>query len=326
MGEWGPSSVPADPRAVPKDFVSVADWPREALEEILGRARELKALRAKGTPVRTLEGRSVALYFEKPSLRTHATFEVGVFELGAHPLFLPPGQVRIGARESIVDAAKNLSLWCHAIVARTFEHSLVAQLAQHASIPIINALTDELHPCQVMADALTIAEHGDLRTARLVWLGDGNNVTRSLIHLAGRLGLHLTVCTPESRLPDAAFVRPSAEAARREGGDVVLETDPRVAVRKADFVYTDCWYSMGEEGQAEERRRILSPYQVNEDLLSRAPAQARVLHCLPAHRGEEITDGVIDSDRSLVLPQAENRLHAQKAVLEAVLSAPGPRG
>ncbi len=322
MGEWERWSVPTDPRALPKDFISVADWPREALESILSRAGELKALRAKGAPVRTLEGRSIALYFEKPSLRTHTTFEVGIYELGAHPIFLPPGQVRIGGRESVEDAARNLSLWCHALVARTFEHRLVVTLGEHASMPIVNALTDELHPCQVMADALTITEHADLRTARLVWVGDGNNVTRSLIHLAARLGMHLTVCSPESRLPDGGFLRPASEEARSEGGEIRLETDPRVAVRDADFVYTDSWYSMGEEEEAEERRRLLGPYQINADLLSGAPGRVRVLHCLPAHRGEEITDEVMDSNRSLIFPQAENRLHAQKAILEAVLPAP----
>lgn len=318
--------MPTEPTTLPKDFLSVADWPRGALEAILARAGELKALRAKGTPARTLEGRSVALYFEKPSLRTHATFQVGVFELGGFPVFLPPGQVRLGARESIADVARNLSLWCHVLVARTFEHGLLEGLARHASIPVINALSDDLHPCQVMADALTIAEQGDLQRARVVWIGDGNNVARSLIQLAGRLGLHLTVCTPEALRPAEAVVRGGAEAARREGGEVRLEIDPRVAVLEADFVYTDGWYSMGEEALAEKRRRLLAPYQVNRELLSAAPAGVRVLHCLPAHRGEEITDDVIDSERSLVLVQAENRLHVQKAILEAVLSAPGPRG
>jgi ornithine carbamoyltransferase len=305
---------------LPKDFISVADWPREALERIVARAAELKSLRRKGTPTPTLEGQSVALYFEKQSLRTHVTFEVGIFELGAHAVFLPPGQVAIGAREAIEDVARNLSRWCRALVARTYSHALVEELAQNATIPVINALTDDLHPCQAMADALTVAEHGELRRSRLVYLGDGNNVARSLIHLAGRLGMRLTISTPEARRPPAEALRWGAEAAGAEGGEVRFESDPRAAVRDADFLYTDAWYSMGEESEAEERRKLLAPYQISRQLLAEAPSGARVLHCLPAHRGEEITADVLDSERSLVFDQAENRLHAQKAILEAVAS------
>jgi ornithine carbamoyltransferase len=303
---------------VPKDFLSIADWPRVALERIVQRAHELKELRRKGTPVRTLEGRSVALYFEKPSLRTHVTFEVGVFELGGHPVFLPPGQVRLGTRESVADVALNLSRWCHAIVARTFSHRLVEELAQNATIPVINALTDDLHPCQAMADALTMDEHRDLAGARLVFLGNGNNVSRSLIHLAGKLGLHLVVCTPPELRPNAQTVEWGRDAARREGGEIRLETDPRTAVRDAGFLYTDTWYDMGEEARAEERRALLSPYQINRELLALAPPDVHVLHCQPAHPGEEITEDVLRSERSVVFEQAENRLHAQKAILEAV--------
>jgi ornithine carbamoyltransferase len=315
-------SVRAESGALPKDFVSLADWPRGALERILARGRELKELRRKGVPVRTLEGRSIALYFEKPSLRTHVTFEVGVFELGAHPVFLPPGQVRLGSRESVADVARNLSRWCHGLVGRTFSHALVEELARNATIPVINALTDDLHPCQAMADAMTVAEHGDLERARVVYLGNGNNVTCSLIHLAGRLGLRLTVCTPPGLRPPKGTVEWGTEAARREGGELRLETDPQKAVRDADFLYTDTWYDMGEESQADERRKILRPYQLNAELLALAPAEARVLHCQPAHPGDEITAEVMGSDQSLVFEQAENRLHAQKAILEALVTPP----
>jgi ornithine carbamoyltransferase len=197
----------------------------------------------------------------------------------------------------------------------------VEELAHHATIPVINALTDDLHPCQAVADAVTVAENGDLRGARIVYLGDGNNVARSLIHLTGRLGLRLTVCCPEERRPPERYLRWGLEAARREGGELRLEVDPKAAVRDADFLYTDTWYSMGEESEAPARRALLAPYQVNRELLALAPSGARVLHCLPAHRGEEITAEVLDSDRSLVLEQAENRLHAQKAILEAVVPA-----
>ena len=183
----------------PKDFISLADWSQPDLLRILARARELKALRRQRSPVRTLEGRSVLLYFEKPSLRTYVTFGVGVSELGGTPVYLPPGQVQIGEREVVEDVARNLTRWCDAVIARTYSHELVVELARHAGLPVINALTDYLHPCQALADALTIAEHGDLRADPLCYVGDGNNVAHSLIHLAGVLGMKLTICTPASR-------------------------------------------------------------------------------------------------------------------------------
>lgn len=298
----------------------MADWPRAALEEMLARARELKAARARHESVCTLEGRSVLLYFAKPSLRTFVTFGVGVSELGAYPVYLPPGQVNIGEREPIEDVARNLSRWCHAIVARTYGHDLLLGLARWGSVPVVNALSDLLHPCQAMADALTILEHGDLRRDRLVYLGDGNNVAHSLIHLAGRLGMKLTVCTPADYAPAPAIVERGRELAAESGGEIRLERDPPAAVKDADFLYTDVWASMGQEQEAAERRAVFAPYQVNEALLEAAPRGARVLHCLPAHRGEEITSGVLESERSLVFDQAENRLHAQKAILERLLA------
>ncbi len=315
-------SARADTSALPKDFLSLADWTRDALERIVARSLELKELRRKGSQTRTLEGRSIALYFEKPSLRTHVTFEVGAFELGAHPVFLPPGQVRVGARESVADVARNLSRWCHALVARTFSHALVEDLARYASIPVINALTDHLHPCQAMADAMTIAEHRKLAGARLVYLGNGNNVACSLIHLAGRCGLRLTVCTPPDLPPAEAVLSWGAEAAARVGGEVRHEVDPLAAVRDAEFLYTDTWHDMGEEAQADERRLILAPYQLNRELVERASPEVRILHCQPAHAGEEITQEVLESNRSLVFEQAENRLHAQKAILETLVADP----
>jgi ornithine carbamoyltransferase len=303
----------------PKDFVSLADWTRDALLELLARARALKELRRQRLPVHTLAGCSVLLYFEKPSLRTLVTFEVGAAELGAHPVHLPPGQVRIGDREVVEDVARNLSRWCHAIVARTFAHDVVLRLAQSASVPVINALTDDHHPCQALADALTVQEAGDLARDRVVYLGDGNNVAHSLLQLAARLGMPLTICTPEAFRPRPDIVREALELARASGADLRLETDPRAAVKDAAFVYTDVWASMGQEADAQRRRPLFAPYQVNAELLRHAPAGVRVLHCLPAHRGEEITAEVLDSERSLVFDQAENRLHAQKAILERLV-------
>jgi ornithine carbamoyltransferase len=307
-------------RSNPKDFISIADWPRDAIERMLARAHELKELRKRRECCRSLEGRSILLYFEKPSLRTLVSFEVGVAELGAHPVYLPPTQVKIGERESLEDVARNLSRWCHAIVARTYEHQLVLDLARAGTVPLINALTDYLHPCQAMADALTVAEFGDRGRDRVVYVGDGNNVAHSLIHIAGCLGMRLTVCTPRDYRPDPRVLSWGAEMARREGGDLRLESDPQTAVKDAAFVYTDVWTSMGQEAEAEERGRVFASYQVNKSLLSAAPSDVRILHCGPAHRGEEITAEVLESPRSLVVDQAENRLHAQKAILEALLA------
>ena len=306
----------------PKDFISIADWSREAIEAMLARASELKAQRKRREPGRALQNRSVLLYFEKPSLRTLVSFEIGVAELGGHPVYLPPSQVRIGEREAIEDVSRNLSCWCDAIVARTYGHQLVLDLAREASVPVINALTDYLHPCQAMADVMTVAEHGDRSRDRLVYVGDGNNVAHSLIHIAGRLGMRLTVCTPEGYRPAPEVVSRGLELAREEGGDLRLESDPHSAMKDAAFVYTDAWTSMGQEAEAQERQAVFQPYRVNASLLSSAPSDVRSLHCGPAHRGEEITSEVLDSERALVVNQAENRLHAQKAVLEALVLAP----
>ena len=306
-------------RKLPKDFLSIADWPRDAIEQMLARARELKDLRKRRVPVRSLEGTSILLYFAKPSLRTFVTFEVGVAELGGFPVYLPPGQVQIGDREPPEDVARNLSRWCHAIVARVFGHDVIQTLANHASIPVVNALSDWLHPCQAMADALTIMEHGDLARDQVTYIGDGNNVCHSLINLAACLGTTLVVSTPPRYAPDAVLVHAALERGARSGAQIRFVADPREAVKGAAFVYTDAWASMGQESEAESRRPVFRPFQINAELLAAAPS-ARVLHCLPAHRGEEITAEVFESERSLVFDQAENRLHAQKAILELLVA------
>ncbi len=305
---------------MPKDFISISDWSRSEIQAILARAHELKALRVERTRLDSLAGRSVLLYFEKPSLRTYVTFGVGVSELGGTPVYLPPGQVRIGEREVVSDVARNLSRWCDAIVARTFSHELIVELASYAEVPVVNALSDALHPCQAIADVMTIQEVGDPGQDRLVYIGDGNNVAHSLIHAAGVLGMPLTVCTPEGFGPDPAVLERGRQLAAASGGEIRLETDPRAAVKDAAFVYTDVWASMGQEAQAEQRRRLFVGYRVDSALLAGAPAAVRVLHCLPAHRGEEISAEVFESERSLVFDQAENRLHAQKAILEALIA------
>jgi ornithine carbamoyltransferase len=304
----------------PKDFISIADWRRDHIEQILARARALKMLRREGAQVQSLSGCSVLLYFEKPSLRTYVTFGVGVSELGGTPIYLPPGQVQLGGREAVEDVARNLSRMCHAIVARTYAHEIVVKLAEHATIPVVNALTDHLHPCQAIADVMTASEHGDPARERIVYIGDGNNVAHSLLHACAVLGLRLTVCTPPDFMPDASVVERALLLARHSGADLRLESDPHTAVKDAAFIYTDVWASMGQEDQATARAAIFRPYQVNEQLLASAPSGARILHCLPAHRDEEITAAVLESERSLVFDQAENRLHAQKAILEALLA------
>jgi ornithine carbamoyltransferase len=303
---------------MPKDFICVADWSAESLLEILARARQLKTLLARGERHQTLLGRTLALYFEHPSLRTYVTFEAGVAQLGGQGIFLTPDQIGIGTRESVSDVAMSLSRWVDGLVARTTQHSLVEELAAAATIPIINALTDLLHPCQVMADLLTISERMELKEARLAFVGDGNNVANSLLLAASVLGLELRLATPETHRPPVQIRSRAADLAERSGARIRFTQSPVEAVRDAHFVYTDVWTSMGQEDQAEERRAVFQPYQVNAELLKSAP-EAWVMHDLPAHRGEEITDEVLDGPRSIVFDQAENRLHAQKAILERLV-------
>jgi ornithine carbamoyltransferase len=307
--------------SAPKDFLSLADWSAEELLAMLARARDLKRLDREGERPPTLRGRVLAMFFEKPSLRTHVTFEAGMTQLGGHAILLRPEQVGIGSRESPADVARNLSRWVDGIVARTFSHALVEELAQEASIPVINGLTDLLHPCQAMADLQTIAERCELKDAVLAYVGDGNNVANSLLNAAAVLGLELRVATPATHRPASRVRRRAEPIAARSGARIVFLEDPARAVRGANFVYTDTWTSMGQEQEAELRRRIFAGYQVNTALLAHAP-EAWVMHCLPAHRGEEITDEVLDGPRSIVFDQAENRLHSQKAILERLLSRP----
>ena len=301
-----------------KDFVTLADWRAEELLRLLDRARELKELRAQSSEHPTLAGRVLAMFFEKPSLRTHVTFEAGMTQLGGHAILLRPEQVGIGTREAPRDVANNLSRWVDGIVARTFSHALVEELADVAAIPVINGLTDLLHPCQVMADFQTVAEHCKLSDAVIAYVGDGNNMANSLLLGASVLGLELRLATPASHQPALRVRRRAEELATQSGARIHWSTDPIAAVRGANFVYTDTWTSMGQEEEREQRRALFQPYQVNADLLAHSN-QAFVMHCLPAHRGEEITDSALDGERSLVLDQAENRLHAQKAILEHLL-------
>jgi len=305
---------------MPKDFIALCDWSADDLLAILDRARELKDLLRRGVRPQTLQGRSLAMFFEKPSLRTHVTFEAGFSQLGGHPILLRPEQVGIGTRESPHDVAANLSLWVDGIVARTFSHALVEEMASAATIPVINGLTDLLHPCQVMADLQTIRERTELSRSVIAYVGDGNNMANSLLYGAAVLGLDLRIATPSSHRPAQRVRKRADELAVRSGARLHWSEDPGEAVRGANFVYTDVWTSMGQEDERELRRSLFQDYQLNAELLAQSD-DAFVMHCLPAHRGEEITDEVIDGSRSLIFDQAENRLHAQKAVLERLLAA-----
>jgi ornithine carbamoyltransferase len=303
----------------PKDFLSLADWSADRLQRMLARSHELKRLYHRGETVQTLRGRTLAMYFEKPSLRTHVTFEAGMTQLGGHAILLRPDQVGIGKRETAADVARNLSRWVHGIVARTYDHALVEELAAAASVPVINGLTDLLHPCQAMADLQTITERADLAKSVIAYVGDGNNVASSLLNAISVLGGELRLATPSTHRSPPSVRKRAEELAARSGARVIWTEDPVAAVSGAHFVYTDVWTSMGQEDESEQRRALFEPFQINARLLAHAP-EAWVLHCLPAHRGEEITDDVLDGPRSIVFDQAENRLHAQKAILEALLT------
>jgi ornithine carbamoyltransferase len=272
---------------------------------------------------RSLAGRQVALLFEKPSLRTRATFDVGVASLGGHALYLSPDEVGIGRRETAADIGRNLSRWVDAIVLRTFAHATLVELAAAASVPVVNALTDLEHPCQALADLLTLRQHlGDVRGRALAFVGDGNNVCHSLLLTAALAGMHVRVATPAGYGPNPDIVRAAIRAGRQNGGQVEIGIDPRAAVRGANAVYTDAWTSMGAEAEADLRRLRFAGFRVDAGLLAGAPG-ALVMHCLPAHRGEEISDEALDGRSSVVLDQAENRLYVQQALLVDLLLGRG---
>jgi len=298
-----------------RDFLSVDDLNAEELVYLLDLADRLKA----GEQSEALKGRSVALLFEHPSLRTRLTFDLGVQQLGGHGIYMSPSEVNLDDREPVPDVARNLERWVQCIVARVRYHSSLVELAAAARIPVVNALSDREHPCQAIADVQTLRERlGDLRGAVLLYCGDGNNVCHSLLLAGAKLGMSVWVATPPAFEPRTEVVTLARRLAEKSGASIRIERDPDVLVADADALYTDVWASMGQETEKEQRRRVFLPYQINERLLSKAKPGAIVMHCLPAHRGEEITE-VIDGPRSVVFDQAENRLHAQKALLSMLL-------
>jgi len=296
------------------NFLSIRDFSPEEIRYLLDLAHEMKTHPSAHTAV--LRGKTLAMIFEKPSLRTRVSFDVGIQQLGGFSLYLSNAEINLGKRESLYDVAKNLERMVQAVMIRTYAHEIVEHMAEYANIPIINGLTDYSHPCQAMADYLTMQEFkGDVAGLKVAFVGDGNNVCHSLMFAGAQLGAHVWVATPPGYEPKPEAVEWALQRGTQTGGTCTLTHDPIEAAADADIIYTDAWASMGQEAEKDERRIVFGPYQVNAELFRHAKFDALFMHCLPAHRGDEVTDEVIDSPHSVVYQQAENRLHAQKAIL-----------
>lgn len=303
-----------------KDLISLFEFSPEELRTILSIARQVKSERLSGRPTMFVNKTGVMI-FEKPSLRTRITFETAINELGGHPINLPADAIGMGKRESVADIARNLERWVHLIIARTYSHATVEKLASYSSIPVINALTDRFHPCQALAFAQTMLEKiSDEQHARVVFVGDGNNVCNSIMVLCAKLGYDFTLVCPAAYAPPADLVDACSTLGRESGAKIAVTPDLLSAVKDATFIYTDVWTSMGQEDEADRRKNDFAPFQINQNVIAHAPAEVFVSHCLPAHRGEEITSEVLDSPRSVAFDEAENRLHVQKAVIVHLLS------
>jgi ornithine carbamoyltransferase len=297
-----------------KDFLSIKDFSPAEIQYLLILGRQIKT--HPNTYGDALKRKTLALIFEKPSLRTRVSFDVGIQQLGGFSIYLSPAEINLGKRESIYDVAKNLERMVQGIMIRTFAHEIVEQMSEYASIPVINGLTDYSHPCQAMADYLTMWEiKGNLENLKVAYVGDGNNVAHSLMFTGAQVGAHVWVATPHGYEPKAEAQKWATTRGEETGGSCTVTNDPIEAVENADVVYTDVWASMGQETEADKREKAFIPYQVNADLFKHAKRDAIFLHCLPAHRGKEVTNDVIDSPRSVVFQQAENRLHVQKAIM-----------
>jgi len=299
-----------------KDVLTLFEFSSEQILYLLDEAIKLK----EDPYSKLLTGKTLAMIFEKSSTRTRVSFEVGMIQLGGHAIDLNSKELQLGRGETIADTAKVLSSYVDAILIRTTSHDRVKELAEYASIPVINGLCDTYHPCQAMADLLTILElKGSFKDVKVTYVGDGNNVAHSLMIGAAKVGLQFAIASPEGFEPDSNIVEQANQIAKETGGEIIVTNDPKEAVKEADIVYTDVWTSMGQENEKEERLQIFQPYQVNAELMALAKSSAHFLHCLPAHRGEEVTEEVIDGPQSAVFQQAENRLHAQKAILKEIL-------
>ena len=303
-----------------KDLISLHDLTPEEVEDLLNLGIKLKAEQKAGKEHHILKGKTLGMIFTKSSTRTRISFEVGMTQLGGYPLFLSSNDIQLGRGETIYDTAKVMERMLDGIMIRTYSHQDVLDLAKHADIPVINALTDLLHPCQVLADLMTAYEHkGKLKGLKLAYIGDGNNMAHSLMYGCAKAGLDCAVATPDDYQCDADVVANAKDDFKKYGSELILTNDPKEAIKDADVVYTDTWVSMGMEAEKEERQRVFMPYQVNGELFKLAAPDAVFMHCLPAYRGFEVTEDVIDGPQSVIFDEAENRLHAQKAVMAALM-------
>ncbi|WP_239615895.1 ornithine carbamoyltransferase [Cohnella mopanensis] len=303
-----------------RDFLGLVDYTPEEIRYLLDLAIEIKRKQKAGEVYHPLKGKSLGMIFEKSSTRTRVSFEVGMYQLGGQALFLSRNDIQMGRGETILDTAQVMSRYLDGMILRTFGHRNVVELARGATVPVINALSDQSHPCQALADYQTVLEHkGKLEGLKVAYIGDGNNVLHSLMMGAAKLGMHFASASPEGYDPDEKSVKSSKEAAAETGGRVDILRDPREAIEGADVVYTDVWASMGFEEEQKIREKAFKNYQVNEALVKHAKSDYLFLHCLPAHRGEEVSEGVIDGKNSVIFDEAENRLHAQKAIMAAIM-------
>ena len=305
-----------------KDMLSIHDLSVDEVQEILALAKELKAKQKAGVPHEILKGKTLGMIFEKSSTRTRVSFETGMYQLGGQALFLSNRDLQLGRGEPIRDTARVLSRYLDGIMIRTFGHDRVEELAKWADIPVINALTDLLHPCQVLTDLLTIEEYKgkNLKGLKMAYVGDGNNMTNSFLYGCAKVGMTFAAATPEDYRPDETVFKNALEDAKETGAELSLVTDPKEAVKDADIVVTDTWASMGQEAEHEVRKKIFAPYQVNKELLKGADKRVIVMHCLPAYRGEEITEEVLEANADVIFDEAENRLHTQKAIMALTMS------
>ncbi|NLV16900.1 MAG: ornithine carbamoyltransferase [Syntrophomonadaceae bacterium] len=309
-----------DPIFKGRDFISIHDYTKEEIAYLLDLASKIKAIQKSGQPYPVLEGKTMGMIFQKPSTRTRVSFEVGMYQLGGYPLFLSPNDLQIGRGESVKDTALTLSRFLNGIMIRTFSHDEVLELAHYATIPVINGLTDLLHPCQVMGDMMTILEHKKtLEGIKLAFVGDGNNMAHSLLFGGAKTGMNVVIACPSGFEPDPEIMALAKEDAQETGARLWVVTDPEEALHDADVIYTDVWSSMGQEKESAEKEKRFASYQINQKNLALAKPEAIVMHCLPAKRGREITDEVIDGPQSVVFDEAENRLHAQKAIMAVVM-------
>ncbi len=303
-----------------KDLISIHELSREEIEQILDTSRILKMKNKLGEIYHPLKGKTLGMIFQKSSTRTRVSFEVGIWQLGGYGLFLSVNDLQLKRGETIADTARNLSRYLDGIMIRTYDHQDVVDFAEYSSIPVINGLTDLLHPCQVLSDLFTIQEKKQsLAGLKLAYIGDGNNMAHSLMFGASKVGMNISICSPSGFEPDSEITRLARLDASKAGANIVIEDNPSQATQMADIIYTDVWTSMGMEGEEEKRLESFEKYQVNSTLLEKAKEDVLVMHCLPAHRGEEITDDVIDGPHSIVFDQAENRLHAQKAIMALIM-------